>query len=268
MEIVGIQCSGCGSSNVFIDNVRRVIKCNQCGKEEAYTRASMNANHKVVFSIENAIRFFKEGQFSDAKKYSYDALNISKENVAALFIIAFHNEFIERRSGEMKRFFSEVESVLLEYDELKQLRELFITGLPRLSDYEEQIISVVAKNMQTEADKTQLCEFIDTVCPYFIMKRPSINYLTHELADMYAELASHCDVPKTCFALLKSIDTNPDSPFVKDDFYMGAKAKYFYDNYLLQIGNIIDNIRNTDMRSKFRNVFWQKKSLFETRLNS
>ena len=105
MEIVGIQCNGCGSSNVYIDHARRIINCNQCGKEEAYTRASMNANNKVVFCVENAMRFFKEGRFDDARKYAYDALNISKDNIPALFIFSFHDEFIEKKHGAMKQFF-------------------------------------------------------------------------------------------------------------------------------------------------------------------
>ena len=267
MEIVGIQCSGCGSSNVYIDHVRRVIKCNQCGKEEAYTRASMNANNKVVFSVENALRFFKEGRYNDAKKYAYDALNISKDNVPALFIIAFQEEFIERRSGAMKRFFSDVQEVLLEYDELKELRELIVAGIPRLSEFEPDIITLVATNMQTKEDEGPLCEFIDTICPYFIMKRPSINYLTRDMVDLYTELAEHCNIPKTCFALLKSLETNPESPFVKKDFYLGAKAKYFYDNYLLQIGDIIDSIRNKEVRAKFKNAYLQKRTAFENELH-
>lgn len=268
MEIVGIQCSGCGSSNVYIDHVRRIIKCNQCGKEEAYTRASMNANNKVVFSVENAIRFFKEGRFDDARKYAYDALNISKDNVPALFIIAFHDEFIEKRNGLMKRFFDQVKDVLLEYDELEQLRTLLITGAPRLQDYEEEIIVLVATNMQTQEDEKPLCEFIDTLCPYLIMKRPSISFLTDELVCLYKELAAHCSIPKTCFALLKSVDTNPESPLLKKDFYLRAKAKYFYDHYLLQIGSIIVEIRDKAIRDKFEAAYANKKTIFEKEINT
>ena len=263
MEIVGIQCSGCGSSNVFIDHVKRVIKCNQCGKEEAYTRASMNANNKVVFSVDNALRFFKDGRFDDARKYAYDALNISKDNVPALFIIAFHDEFIGKRSGSMRRFFAQVSDVLLEYDELWELRELLIAGIPRLQDFEPEIITLVAKNMQTKEDEEPLCGFIDTICPYLIMKRPSINYLTVELVDLYTELAAHCSIPKTCFALLKSIDTNPESPFLKKDFFLQAKAKYFYENYLLQIGDIIDSIKDNSIKTKFVAAYLQKRTMFE-----
>ena len=267
MEMVGIQCSGCGSSNVYIDHVRRIIKCNQCGKEEAYTRASMNANNKVVFSIENALKFFRDGRFTEASKYAYDVLNISKDHVPTLFIIAFNEEFVEKRKGAMRQFFHEAKQVMLEYDELRELRELIIIGLPRLQDYEEDIITLVATNMQTEDDKESLCEFIDRVCPYFILKRPSINYLTVELVDLYTELAEHCSIPKTCFALLKSVDVNPESPFVKKDFYMKAKAKYFYENYLLQIGDILNSIRNIDFRQKFITAYMQKRTIFENQLS-
>ena len=263
MEIVGIQCNGCGSSNVYIDHARRIIKCNQCGKEEAYTRASMNANNKVVFCVENAMRFFKEGRFDDARKYAYDALNISKDNIPALFIFSFHDEFIEKKHGAMKQFFKQAKDVLLEYDELEQLRALLLTAVTRLQDYESDVIMLVATNMQTVEDEKPLCEFIDTFCPYLIMKRPSTSYLTPELIDMYKELAAHCSIPKTCFALLKSIDINPESPIVRNDFHLRAKAKFFYESYLSEIGSIIGEIRDKSIRDKFEAAFLNKKTMFE-----
>ena len=156
---------------------------------------------------------------------------------------------------------------MLEYDELRSLRELIIAGLPRLNDFEPEIITLVATNMQTQEDEQALCEFIDTICPYFIMKRPSINFLTIELVDLYTELAQHCSIPKTCFALLKSIDTNPESPFVKNDFFLQGKTRYFYDNYMLQIGDIFDSVRDKNIRNKFVGVYMQKRTEFEQRMN-
>ena len=58
MEGAGLQCHGCGSTNVVFDSKRRILKCNQCGKEEYYSRATLNSNGKVVFGKQNAMSFF------------------------------------------------------------------------------------------------------------------------------------------------------------------------------------------------------------------
>ena len=69
------------------DPKRRILLCNQCGKEEYYSRATLNANGKVVFSRRNAIRFFSEGKLEDARHYAMEVLNISMDNAPAMYIL-------------------------------------------------------------------------------------------------------------------------------------------------------------------------------------
>ena len=75
---------------------------------------------------------------------------------------------------------------------------------------------------------------------------------------MYQELAAHCGIPKTCFALLKAIDTNPDSPYSGDSFYLKAKAQYFYDHYMADVGAVISAMADGELRGKFLGVYQKK----------
>ena len=258
MDMEGMQCHGCGSSQVTFDPKRRILLCNQCGKEEYYSRATLNANGKVVFSRRNAIRFFSEGKLEDARHYAMEVLNISMDNAPAMYILAYYDEFTARKTDAMRRFFQQIRDVALEYDEVTDLRGLLLSSAYSLADYEEDTIQLIAVNMQSAEDRQQLCEFIDTLCPYLISRRPSAAFLTTELAEMYQELAAHCGIPKTCFALLKAIDTNPDSPYSGDSFYLKAKAQYFYDHYMADVGAVISAMADGELRGKFLGVYQKK----------
>lgn len=258
MDMEGMQCHGCGSTNVVFDPKRRILICNQCGKEEYYSRATLNANGKVVFSRRNAIRFFTEGKLEDARHYAMEVMNISMDNAPAMYILAYYDEFTARKPDSMKDFFRKIKDVALEYDEVTDIRSLLLSSAYNLLDYEKEVIELIAVNMQSEADAADLCEFIDTLCPYLIGKRTSASFLTNDLIEMYQELAAHCSIPKTCFALLKAIDTNPDSPYVNNSFYLKAKAQYFYERYITDIGTVISAISDGMLKCKFLNAYQKK----------
>lgn len=263
MELGGLQCRGCGSSNVVFDSKRRILTCNQCGKEEYYSRATLNANGKVQFNRENAINFFAEGKFEDSLHFAIDVLNIFKDNAPALYIMAYYDEFVRRKEGSLKSFFYELKDIALEYDEVQELKKLLLASAYNLMEYEKQTITLVAVNMQSEEDEADLCDFVDKLCPYLIRKRTSVDFLTKDLIDLYEDLAGHCDIPKTCFALLKAINDNPDSPYVNNCFYLRSKAKYFYDNFILPVGKIINAMRTKELRDKFINSYQKIKSKYE-----
>jgi len=258
MDMEGLQCHGCGSTNVTFDPKRRVLFCNQCGKEEYYSRATLNANGKVAFGRRNAIRFFSEGRMDDARHYAVEVLDISMDNAQALYILAYYDEFTARKPDAMKNFFWRIKDVALEYDEVQDLKGLLLSSAYNLTDYEADVIELMAVNMQAEEDAQALCEFIDTFCPYIIGKHPSSAFLTKNLAEMYQELAAHCGIPKTCFALMKAIDTNPDSPYTDNSFYLRAKCQYFYDNYICQLKEIIEAIKDDSIKSKFIAAYLKK----------
>lgn len=258
MDMEGMQCHGCGSTNVTFDPKRRILICNQCGKEEYYSRATLNANGKVIFSRRNAIRFFSEGKMDDARHYALEVLNISMDNAPAAYIMGYYDEFKLRKPNAMKEFFRYIKDVSLEYDEVTDLRGLLLASAYNLAEHEEDVIQLIAVNMQAQEDAAELCNFIDTLCPYLIAKRTSASFMTQNLKEMYQELAGHCNIPKTCFALLKAIDTNPDSPYSDSSFYLKAKAQYFYDHYVTDVGSVISSIGDGALKAKFTGVYQQK----------
>ena len=165
MDMVGLQCSGCGSTNVTFDPKRRMLLCNQCGKDEYYSRATLNANGKVVYGKRNAIRFFTEGKLEDARHYAMEVLNISMDNAPAMYILAYYDEFSARKTDSLKQFFWKIKDVSLEYEEVEDLRKLLIASAYNLENFEEDVIQLIALNMQSPEDANDLCEFIDTLCP-------------------------------------------------------------------------------------------------------
>ena len=255
MDLEGMICPGCGSSMVTFNAKQRCLICNQCGKQTFYSRATLNANKKVMFCQQNALNFFKDGKFDDAQHYAHDVLNISIDNGPAIYILAYYDEFRVHRPDSIKRFFAAMKDVALEYDEVKDLMSLFLASAYNLADYEENVIELIAVNLQSDEDAADLCKFCDSFCAYLIPKRSSSGFLTPELAEMYQELASHCGIPRTCFALLKSITTIPDSPYSDNSFYLKSRSRYFYDNYVIPIGNIISAINDGSLRAKFMNSY-------------
>lgn len=258
MEMEGLKCHGCGSSNVEFDPKSRILRCYQCGKEEYYSRATLNANGKVVFAKQNALRFFKEGKMDDARHYAMDVLNISSDNATAMFILAYYDEFIAGKPDAMKQFFHHIQEIALEYEEVQDLRVLILAAAYNLGDFEESIIQLIATNMQSSEDSKDLCNFIDTFCPYQIARHTSSGFLTENLSDLYQQLSGHCGIPKTCFALLKSIETNPDSPYANQNFYLKARVRYFYEHYVTEVGKIISAMEPADLKKKFLGAYQLK----------
>ena len=80
---------------------------------------------------------------------------------------------------------------------------------------------------------------------------------------MYVELAGHCNIPKTCLALIKAISENPDSPYTDNSFYLKSKTKYFYDNFVMKIGSIINAMAKSEIKDKFVNAYVKTKDKYE-----
>ena len=132
-----------------------------------------------------------------------------------------------------------------------------------MSDFEGDVIELMAANLQSEQDKKELSTFIDEICPYLIKKRHSIAFFDDRLCEMYVELAVHCDIPKTCLTLIKAISENPDSPYTDNSFYLKAKTKYFYDNFVVKVGSVINAMAKSEVKDKFVNAYTKIKEKYE-----
>ena len=87
MEVFGLTCAGCGSTDVDFNTETRKVTCNQCGKVEYYSRAQLGATGKIVIAKDNAIKFFREGNLPGAREFAVGVLNVMQDNAAALFIV-------------------------------------------------------------------------------------------------------------------------------------------------------------------------------------
>ncbi|WP_155988346.1 hypothetical protein [Oribacterium sp. P6A1] len=255
MEYTGLQCHGCGSTNVTFDPKTRLISCNQCGKTEYYSRATLGANGKVAFSRDNAIKFFKEGMRENARRYAQDVLNIMQDNAVALFIMAYEDEFYNGKEGSMKRFFATMMDVALEYDEVTELMDLFVISAHNMVDFEEQMLKMAILNLQGKEDREKLSNFADDISKFCISKRSSADFLTSDMAELYRDIAENCDIPGTCLMLIKGIKDNPSSPYRNNSFYMKGNTRLFYDKYVVPVGNIITAMKPNDHKAKFVSVY-------------
>ena len=185
------------------------------------------------------------------------------DNATALYIMAYYDEHVLGKNMSIRSFFRFAENTALEYDEVAELMQLFLSSPYSLIEYEQDVITTVARNLQDDRDRQILCDFLDKLCPYLISKRPSMGFLTQEMTEIYSELAEHCGIPKTCYALLCAIQTNPDSPYVNNAFFLKPKTRFFYENFVLPVGKIIDCMSDSPYKTKFQSAYRQRKRKFE-----
>lgn len=257
MEINGITCEGCGSTDVEFDPATRKVHCNQCGREMYYSRARLGAAGKIAFAKDNAIKFFKGGNFPEARKFAADVLNMMQDNAAAQFMVAYCDEFCEGLSGSMTVFFKRAEDIPLEYDEVRDLIDLFESTLYNMRDFEVQMVSLVVANMQSMEDRSRLESFIDAVCPFCIARYASEDFMTAERESFYQDIAANCNIPKTCLALLKGIRENPGSPYKNGSFALRRRTSYFLEHYVEPVGRIVNSMKASRYKQKFLVAYQQ-----------
>lgn len=256
MTSEGITCPGCGSSDVDFDPVTRRTHCNQCGRDGYYSRDQVASLDRVSTAVKNAIGTFTSGNRANARRFAGDVLNILPDSLPALFIMAYIDEFSESVNNAIDKYFKKAEEIKeVKGDEVREMITLFTAALYNMRDYEEQMLTLIVENMQAPEDRPELEAFIEKVSPYCIAKYPSEDFLTEDRCSLYCDIAANCNIPKTCFALLKGIEKNPDSPYVTGTFYMKARTQYFFDNYVKRVGKVIEAMKNSEVKPKFVNAY-------------
>lgn len=253
MNTALLQCPGCGSSRVRTDIKKRRLICEQCGNEMTYSRATVNAttSDTIKNRRDNAYEYFKSGKFELAYKFAREVLEVARDYVPAKYIIAFYEENKIKKAGVLKQFFEALDGILLEYEEIIGLEQLFLAFPYKLIEYENDVLKVIMDNLEEEDERQELCKFVDGICPFWISKRPSQNYLEGELLKRYEMLAGQCTAPKLCFALMDSIKKNPDSPYKRGSYELITRNQYYYDNYCKPIGRVLMEMCDEELRARF-----------------
>lgn len=50
---------------------------------------------------------------------------------------------------------------------------------------------------------------------------------------------------------------------MRDTFYLHSKTRYFYDNFVLPVGSILKNMKESDYKAKLLMAYEQKLTKFE-----
>ena len=144
-----------------------------------------------------------------------------------------------------------------EYDEVRDLIDLFESTLYNMRDFEVQMVSIVVANMQSMEDRPRLEGFIDAVCPFCIARYASEDFMTAEREDFYQDIAANCNIPKTCLALLKGIKENPGSPYKTGSFALRRRTLYFLEHYVEPVGRIVNSMKASQYKQKFLSAYQQ-----------
>lgn len=219
----------------------------------------------VQENIEHAFSAFMKHDFKNAMLSAEKVLQAQNDCVPARYILAFYQTCVQNTSHReaLKVFFAEQEKKTLSAEDIKLIKNMFLASGTHLSAYESAALRIVLQAEDTDAN---VCAFADLFCPKLIAKQTSVDYFTPELQSVYTELATRCSVPKTCYALLAAVNTNPDSPVPQDDFYLKSKAKAFHDRYFLPVGNIINSMKDGNLRGKFRSAYQNELTKFERKM--
>lgn len=271
MELNGINCPNCGSTNIEYNAAERSIQCNQCGSHTTYSRATMAKNKNVILAMRNAIEFFCDGNFEEAYHYALETLNLFSDYAPALYIVSYYNEVKKGQCLSIKQFLESImrqDATPLEFDEIRDLMRVFVASKHLLIDYEKEFIYILATNMQAEQDKKELAACVEAVCPYVIQHQRSIDFLDEEMAGYYADLAAHIDIPKTCVALLIGIQKNPESPYAGNTFSFHAKTQYFYEHYVVPVGTIIQHMKQSALKNQLAAKYQQMQQSYTSRMTN
>ena len=125
------------------------------------------------------------------------------------------------------------------------------------------MLKMAILNLQEAEDRSKLSEFTDNISKFCISKRSSAEFLTSDMVELYKDIAENCDIPGTCLLLIKGIKDNPSSPYRNNSFYMKGNTRFFYDNYVLPVGDIITAMKPNDHKAKFISAYNKLRTEYE-----
>ncbi len=216
--------------------------------------------------LESAVNSFVTNDFKGALNSAMKALADDSSNIAAQFIVAFNDAVYNRKMTAFSQYFNKISGAIVSEEDLEHMKKMFITARLKLANYENEVLNFVFDN-STNQPASELCKFVDNFSPNIISSRTSHEFLTEALVETYTKLSAYCSIPKTCFALLGAIENNNESPLKTGQFYLKGTCKKFYDQFVVPVGNIIDNMKSEKNRPQFVKAFSDKETLYRRKTN-
>lgn len=262
-------CPNCGmpvEASAINFKTRRAF-CPWCQHDIIFPKRNSTATPNAVSALNEAYSFFLDKNFESAKNCAERVVSMVPNNVAALYILAYYKAFsapIKNRSSLDKLFNETLPDAEFEIEEEEMFKELLLKTILHSGQYEEQIIS---KFVEYD-DAKELCDFVENFCPFIIMRTVNTEWFTPNMIKCLKECTKITNIPKTWYALYVSISKNPDSPLLKDTFYLKTKSAHFYKDYILPIGEIFSEIKDEALKRKFMGAFNKTKAEYEQKLKS
>lgn len=264
MDASVFYCPGCGQP-VDVDFKTRKGHCEWCGNIVTFPRKTFNSDEKVKNELTLCVRCFSEKRFGDAKAHAENVLAVAIDNAPALYARAYYEAYsaVNKNTGRLGEFFRQLLDIETDSDEVDSLQQMFLSTISKLEEHEESVLRWATANMTPSG----LCGFTDAFSPVLIGKRTSIDFFTPQLAECYRQISAECSVPKTCYALLQAISLNPDSPYPNNRFFLRTKTMRFYQDFVLPVGEIIQNMNSQELKNKFYRVYQTKLEDFKKHIN-
>ncbi len=264
MDASVFYCPGCGQP-VDVDFKTRKGHCGWCGNTVTFPRKTFNNDEKVKNELALCVRCFDEKRFGDAKAHAENVLAVAIDNAPALYARAYYEAFsaVNKNSDRVGEFFQELHEIEVDSEEVEHLKRMFLSTIYKLESFEEAVLRWASANLSA----SELCNFTESFSPMLISKRTSIDFFTPELAELYKTISAECTIPKTCYSLLQAILTNPDSPYPNNRFFLRTKTQRFYQDFVLPVGEIIQNMDSQELRDKFYQVYQTKLKDFKNHMN-
>ncbi len=262
-------CPNCGmpvEASAINFKTRRAF-CPWCQKNVIFPKRNSTASPNAVSALNEAYNFFLEKNFESAKNCAETVVSMVPNNVAALYILAYYKAFsapIKNRSSLDKLFNETLPDAEFEIEEEEMFKELLLKTILHSGEYEEQIIG---KFIEYD-DENELCDFVEKFCPFIIARQVNTEWFTQNMVKCLKECSAITNIPKTWYALYVSISKSPDSPILKNTFYLKTKSSRFYSEYILPIGEIFAQIKDETLKKKFVSAYNKVKMEFEQKLKA
>lgn len=254
-----IDCANAGWTDEVLKIVRTIYQATTVEKTVIITDSHVQEN------IDHGFECFMKRDFKNAMLSAEKVLQEQDSHIPANYMKAFYQACVENTSHRdaLKNFFAKHSQTVLSAEDVKLMKNMFLVSAYQLMSYEREMLELVLRSEDTPAN---ICAFVDTLCPKLIAKRENREFLTPALVETYSKLANKCNIPKTCFALLSSVRTNPDSPIPQNKFYLTTKAENFRDEYVIPVGKVINMMSDPELRKKFIPAYRNELQKYEIEL--